>query len=258
MANGQHRRPPKPVIAIVVLAVLGGLGYWWWSSQQATAVTDSMLSGTVESTEYQVASTIAGRIVEVTVAEGDSVEEGDVIARLDDSALKLQVEQADAGVKAADALVDQAKDDGTKAEIAAAKARLDQAKVAVKLAKVQLGFATVKAPHAGVVVSVPANAGENAGPGKALATLADTTDLFVRLYVPEPSIGDAKLGAAAKVTRSGETYDGTVSFVASSAEFTPNAVETREQRGNLVYEVRVRVTDTTGTLKAGLPIDVEL
>lgn len=258
MAKSEHRRPPKPVIAIVVLAVLGGIGYWWWTTQQTATAESTLLSGTIESGEYQVASAIAGRIIEVPVAEGDLVEEGDIIAKLDDAALKLQLDQANSGVKAAKAQVTQAKDDGTKAEVTAAKARLEQARAAVKLAKVQLGYAEVRAPNAGVVVALAANAGQNAGPGKTIATLSDPTDLFVRAYVPEPQVADAVVGASATVKSNGADYPGTISFVAANAEFTPNTVETREQRGNLVYEIRVRVTDPTGALKAGLPVDVEL
>lgn len=257
MANGSHNKPPVPLIIVLVLAIAGG-AYWWWTTQQQAATDGALtLSGTVESTEYTVASALAGRITEVRVAEGDSVAAGDVIATLDDSALKLQVTQAEQGVAAAKAQVKQAKDDGTDAEVEAAKARQKQAEAAVKLAKVQLGYATITAPHDGVIVAVPANVGENAGPGKTLATIADTVELFVRVYVPEPDLGDVKMGQSVKVVATAGSYDGTVAFIASNAEFTPNTVETKEQRGNLVYEVRVRVSDATGALKAGLPVDVE-
>ena len=133
-----------------------------------------------------------------------------------------------------------------------------QANAAVKLAQVQLGYATVKAPHDGVVTAVAANAGQNAAPGRTLATIADTNNLFVRVFVPETRIGDVKLGATVKATTdsSDTTYSGAVEFIASQAEFTPNNVETKEQRVKLVYEVRVRISDTSGTLKAGMPVDV--
>ena len=258
MANEQRRRPPVAVLVIVLLLVAGGLGYWWWSSQQ-TAMSDTLTaSGAVEQTEYQIAPAMAGRIETVTVGEGDSVKAGAVIARLDRRALTLQLAQTVAGVDAAKAGVTQAKNDGTKAEVKAAKARLAQAQAAVKLAKVQLTYATVTAPQAGVVSAVAANAGQNASPGKTIATISDTNDLFVRVFVPETRIGDVKLGAAAtvKTDSSDVTYPGVVEFIASQAEFTPNNVETKEQRVKLVYEVRVRLDDTSGVLKAGMPVDV--
>lgn len=246
------------IAIVVVVAVIAGAAYWWWTTQQATVASQTLtLAGTVESTEYQVASAIAGRITTMTAREGDELATGDVVATLDDTALKLQVSQAEQGVKAAKAQVRQAKDDGTDAEVDAARARQKQAEAAVDIAKVQLGYATIEAPHGGTVVAVPSNAGENAGPGKSLATIADPNDLFVRVYVPEPRLGEVRHGQSVKIVTSGGDVDGTVSFIATAAEFTPNTVETEEQRGNLVFEVRVRVTGDTDTLKAGLPVDVE-
>jgi len=258
MANEKHGRPPVAVVVIVVLLVVGGLGYWWWSSQQAATSGALTASGAVEQTEYQIAPAMAGRIETVTVGEGDSVAAGAVIATLDKRALALQLAQANAGVDAAKAAVTQARNDGTKAEVKAAKARLTQARAAVQLAKVQLTYAVVTAPQAGVVTAVAANAGQNASPGKTIATVSDTSDLFVRVFVPETRIGDVKLGAAATVVTdsSDASYPGTVEFIASEAEFTPNNVETKEQRVKLVYEVRVRLSDTSGVLKAGMPVDV--
>ena len=135
---------------------------------------------------------------------------------------------------------------------------MDQAKAAVSLAKVQLGYATVTAPHGGTVVSVTANAGENASPGKTLATISDPADLFVRVFVPETEIGNVKLGQTATITTDSttNTYNGRVEFVAAAAQFTPNNVETKDQRVKLVYEARVRITDPSGELKAGMPVDV--
>lgn len=256
MANGQHKRPPAPVIVLVVV-VVAAAAWWWYSTRGGGAGATDTLSGTVETTEYQVASAMAGRITSVTAGEGDTVKAGELLVKLDDAALKLQVAQAEQGVDAAEALLRQAKDDGTDAEIDVARARLDQAKAAVKIAKVQLGYASVKAAHSGVLVAVPANAGENASPGRALATIADPADLFVRIYVPEPRLGEVSIGQKATVIAGDERVEGTVFFIATQAEFTPNTVETQENRTNLVYEARVRIAPGS-TLLAGRPVDVTL
>ncbi|MGC3954384.1 MAG: efflux RND transporter periplasmic adaptor subunit [Propionicimonas sp.] len=254
-----HKRPPIPVIVLVVL--LAGGGFWWWWSSTHPAAADGALraSGTAETREYQVSPALAGRIDEVKVAEGDSVKAGDELVRLDRRALELQVEQAKQGVKAAAAGVTNAEDDSdaTKADVKAAKARLAQAEAAVELAELQLGYATITAPRDGQVVSLTANAGQNAAPGRALLTLSDPTDVFVRVFVPEPRIGEVKVGQQVRIASSGlsDQVAGTVSFVAAEAEFTPNTVQTEDQRTTLVFEVRVRVDDP-GTLRAGMPADV--
>ena len=257
MAEHRRRRPLIPVMILLVLALAAG-GYFWWRSAQATESTGLSASGSVEAQQYQVASVIAGRVMKVAASEGDVVKQGQTLVVLDQSALKLQVEQTEQGVKAARAALSNAKEDGTDADVTAARARLNQAEAAVDLAKIQLGYATVTAPHSGVVATLTTNAGENAGPGRTLLTLSDPGDLFVRVFVPETQIGNVKIGQQATVTADSvsEPYPGTVSFVASEAQFTPNNVETKDQRTKLVFEVRVRISDTSGALKAGMPVDV--
>lgn len=255
-----HKRPPVPVIVLVVLLLAGG-GFWWWwtASHPGDADTTLRASGTAEAREYQVAPALTGRVDEVKVAEGDTVKAGDPLVLLDHRALDLQVQQADQGVKAAKAAVTNAEDDSdaTKADVTAAKARQAQAEAAVELAKLQLSFATVTAPRDGQVVSLATNAGQNAAPGRTLVTLSDPADVFVRVFVPEPRIGEVKVGQQVTVSSPSLTaaVPGTVSFVASEAEFTPNTVQTEDQRTTLVFEVRVRVDDPAA-LRAGMPADV--
>lgn len=261
MAGEKRKHPPIPVIVAVLALLIGGGAWWWWTSTQpTTASAQEQVSGSVEANEYQVAAALSGRIIDVKVAEGDKVTKGQELVRLDQSATKLVLDQANQGVTAAKAALTNAKDDddSTKADITAARARLKQAEAAVKLAKVQLGYTVVTAPRDGSVVSITTNTGQNAGPGKTLLTMIDPTDLFVRVFVPETQIGQVKNGQTATLVTdsSTTTYQGTVSFIASQSEFTPNNVQTKEQRVKLVYEVRVRVSDSSGTLKAGMPVDV--
>lgn len=261
MAGDKRRHPPIPVIVVVVLLLIGGGAWWWWSSLQASpAAAQWQATGSVEATNYQVASALAGRVTSVKVAEGDQVTKNQELIRLDRSALKLQLKQVEQGVTAAKAAVTNAKDDSgsTKADIAAAKARLKQAEAAVGLARVQLGYTIITAPRNGTVVLLTTNAGQNAGPGRTLVTLIDPTDLFVRIFVPETEVGKVRIGQAARATADSgqQAYDGTVSFIASESEFTPNTVQTKDQRVKLVFEVRVRITDPSGALKAGMPVDV--
>lgn len=259
MADGRHKRPPVPFIVVVLLLLIGGGTWWWWSTNQPVEVDNTLrASGSAESREYQITPALTGRVTSVKVAEGDTVKAGAQLVRLDTKALTLQLNQAQQGVKAAEAAVTNAKndEDATNADVKATQARLAQAKAAVDLAKVQLSYAVVKAPRAGTIVSLTTNVGQNAAPGRTIVTMTDPADVFVRVFVPEPRIGQVSVGQQVTVS-SNSTSDitGRVTFIASTAEFTPNTVQTEDQRVNLVFEVRVQLDDTS-QIKAGMPADV--
>lgn len=254
----------KPVIVIVALAVVVG-GYFAWQAwgPNSQASSNSLSgSGTIEAEQIAVTPQTAGRVVSAPAEEGAQVNKGDVLYELDDSLLKLQVEQAQAGADAARSNYVSVKDDSgsTKAEREAAQATYKQAVVALKMAKVQLGYATITSPIDGVLSSIAVKAGENAVTGSTLAVVSDTANLTVTIYVPENRIGEVKLGQAGSLTTdsTSKTYSAKVTFVASDAEFTPASVETKDQRVKLVYQVKLALTDADAALKPGMPADVTL
>ncbi|MDP2183321.1 MAG: efflux RND transporter periplasmic adaptor subunit [Actinomycetota bacterium] len=250
------------ILVVVIVAVLAAGGWWAWTTYGDTeAPEDAFLggSGTVEADEVTVSSVIAGRIESVTATEGAEVASGTVLFSLDSAVLDLQVQQAEAGVRGAEAALSKVKaDDGTKAEVNQAKARVDQAKAALEMARAQAGYAQVEAAVSGVITQVTASAGENAAPGKTLAKIADLKRLHVSVYISETEIGQIKLDQWATVTTdsSSREFDARVTYIASQAEFTPSNIETKDQRVKLVYEVRLDIPDSGDVLKPGMPVDV--
>jgi HlyD family secretion protein len=246
------------VVVVLVLAV-AGVGAWVAFSSGGSQTQQLTGSGSIEAPEVAIAPLVAGTIVEAPVAEGAPVKTGDVLFRIDDSVVKLQVAQAQAGVNAAKAGRDQAKaDKKSKAEIAAAQAQLDMATAGLQLAQLQLSYCTVTSPVDGIVLTKALDAGEIAAPGKTLATVGRLDELTVTVYVPESDIGRVKVGAKATLLTDSTTsaFSCTVTSVASEAEFTPAQVETKDQRVKLVYAVKLSVGDSSGTLKPGMPADV--
>jgi HlyD family secretion protein len=83
----------------------------------------------------------------------------------------------------------------------------------------------------------------------------------VRAYVTEPQLANVKLGKQARVTLDAgdtrQTLTGTVSWVSTQAEFTPTPIQTRDERADLVYAVKIRVANENGALKVGMPVDVD-
>ena len=89
----------------------------------------------------------------------------------------------------------------------------------------------------------------------------DTVEL--RAYVTEPQLAHMKIGQSVQVSidvggEKRRSLPGTVSWVSSQAEFTPTPIETRDERTNLVYAIKVRVVNQGGILKIGMPADVQL
>ena len=141
-------------------------------------------------------------------------------------------------------------------DVAASDARVAQ--IAERIAK-----SRVTAPFAGTVLATYARAGEYVQAGQPLFRLASLDTLTLRAYVTEPQLAQLKLGQRVQVTVDrGEgnrlAMPGTVSWIASKAEFTPTPVQTRDERADLVYAVKILVPNRGGVLKIGMPADVAL
>jgi HlyD family secretion protein len=146
-------------------------------------------------------------------------------------------------------------------EVEAARARVAEARAALTLAQARLAEARLVSPITGLVLRKNVEVGETVNPGVSILTLMDPRDLWVRAYVPEIDIGRVKLGQEARITVDaypGRAFAGTVSEIASEAEFTPKNVQTRKERVNLVFRIKIAVRNPDGVLKPGMPADAEI
>jgi HlyD family secretion protein len=115
-------------------------------------------------------------------------------------------------------------------------------------------------PLDGTVLSKLSMQGEMAGVGKPIFTIADLTSLNLKAYVSGNQLSSIKIGQKVSVivdTPDGvKTLSGTLTWVSESAEFTPKTIQTKEERVNLVYAIKVRV-ENDGSLKIGMPGEVD-
>lgn len=119
----------------------------------------------------------------------------------------------------------------------------------------------VKNPIAGTVLATYVKTGEVVQPGQPLYKIADLSTVDVRAYVAETQLAQVHLGTDAEVAvDSGagalKTLKGKVTWISSQAEFTPTPIQTREERADLVYAIKIRVPNGDGVLKVGMPADV--
>lgn len=120
----------------------------------------------------------------------------------------------------------------------------------------QLNRALVRNPVSGVVLTKYAMAGEVTAPGKALYKIADLSVITLRVYVSGTQLSGLKLGQAVKVYADDgpvnyREYPGLITTIADKAEFTPKTIQTKEERADLVYAVKIHVRNN-GLLKIGM------
>ncbi len=96
--------------------------------------------------------------------------------------------------------------------------------------------------------------------GVPVYTISLAESVYVRAYIDEPSLGLAVPGARVTVVTDtqGRRYQGQIGFVSPRAEFTPKSVETPSLRSDLVYRLRIVVTDGDEFLRQGMPVTVVL
>jgi HlyD family secretion protein len=144
--------------------------------------------------------------------------------------------------------------------IAAQRAAVAQAEASVAQMDAALDFALVRAPFDGLITVRHREPGETVGAGAPVLTLRNPEDRWVRIYVRADEVGRISVGQSATITGDAypdRTYQGSVAFIASEAEFTPRNVQTTEERVKLVYRVKVQITGDPGhDLKPGLAADV--
>jgi multidrug resistance efflux pump len=177
------------------------------------------------------------------------------------NAAASQHEIAESAVALAQAQVEGLQIGATPEQIAAVEAQVEVARAALESLQVEVDKLTLAAPISGLVLERPVHVGELAMPGAPLMTLADLDQVSLTVYVPEDQLGQVQLGQPVSVTVDAypdRTFMGAVSFVASEAEFTPKNVQTREERVNMVFAVKVKLPNSDHALKPGMPADAVL
>lgn len=124
-----------------------------------------------------------------------------------------------------------------------------------------LGKSYIISPINGVVLNKYTNQHEMAVYGKPLFKIADLDEMTLRAYVSGDQLSKVKIGATVKVRidASDEQYnnfDGVVEWISNKAEFTPKIIQTKEERVNLVYAIKVKVRND-GKIKIGMPGEVK-
>ena len=126
----------------------------------------------------------------------------------------------------------------------------------------RLARSRIRSPLAGTVLARYVEPGEFVQAGQPLFKLASLDSLTLRAYVAQAQLTQLRLGQAVRVgvddADSIATLPGRITWIAPSAEFTPTPIQTREERADQVYAVKVAVANPGGRLRIGMPGELML
>lgn len=128
--------------------------------------------------------------------------------------------------------------------------------VQMSIVQDQLARCNIVNPMEGTVLTKYAMQNEMTLPGKALYKIADLSTVILRAYISGSQLSEIKLGQSVKVLVDApddgyKEYAGTITWVSDKAEFTPKTIQTKEERANLVYAIKIDVKND-GYLKLGM------
>ncbi|MBZ5666268.1 MAG: efflux RND transporter periplasmic adaptor subunit [Acidobacteriia bacterium] len=321
-----------PVLILLAAVIAAGVYFYPRLNGKTEVENQLILSGNIETHESLVSFKVQGRIIDLPVEEGQSVEQGTLLARLDDADYQQKVrideatvhvresnlaltlagtreqevkasqqnvfdaeadlqqkkadyeraqrlfskdeisaqdrdladtarKRAEAVFQAAQQRYSQAVEGSRKEDIVIARANLTQAHANLGLSRVNLDYTTLRAPSAGVITVRQAELGEVVVPGTPVVTLADLDHIWLRAYIAETDLGRIRWGQQANITTDtypGKQYRGRVSFISSTAEFTPKSVQTYKERVMLVYRIKIDIDNLNHELKPGMPADAHI
>ena len=189
---------------------------------------------------------------------GSRKQRDDALTRRD--VAQARVRGAEERVRSATEVVNRVRAGARSQEIEAAAARVAAVDAQIASIAKSASDAVVRSPLAGVVTEKLVDAGEIVRPGTPLAIVADLDHAWANVYIGEPDVPKVKLGQPATLftDAGGPGIPGTITFIASKAEFTPRNVQTAEERSKLVYRLKITVDNRQGVLKQGMPVEAEI
>jgi len=209
-------------------------------------------AGVIEATEVDVSARLSSPIEAFDAKEGEDVKSGQVLVRLKGDDVRPASRQADLDYQRAERLFK----GGNLSQDALDRSRFQRDDAVLKVE-----WCEVKAPLSGTVLRTYREAGELTAPGTKLLTLADLSEVWAMIYLPQPTVSKISLGQVVEgilPEMRGSAFKGRVAFIRPEAEFTPKNVQTREERTRLVYGVKIVFPNPDRILKPGMTVEVSL
>ena len=223
-------------------------------------------SGTIEVTEINISTKIAGRIISIPKEEGEAIEKGDLAVKIDFDEINAQKNSAAANLANAGKNFNRVKElyktgSISKRDFDNAEATYIMAKASLDRVSASMENAVIFSPISGVILSKNVEPGETAFPGTPIITIADISKPWIKIYIPEKQIGLIKLGQKAFIyvdSFPDKPFAGKVTSISNKAEFTPKTIQTKDERVKLMFAVKIIIENKDQSLKPGMPADAEI
>lgn len=250
----------KSLFLIVLLLIIFGFIWFFYTNNKNKHLT---ASGTIEATEIVVSSKIAGKISDIAINQGETVVKNQILATIEAAELEKALKIAQTKYNLAkndfernsklyqDGIISAQLYDTLKSNIDVAYANL-------QIAQTQYDNATIRSPISGIVLVKAIEKGELASIGAPIGTLADLSKVNLIVFISEENIGKINLGEDVSVSVDSypnEQFKGKIIYISDKAEFTPKSIQTKEERTNLVFAVKIEILNLDEKLKPGMPAD---
>jgi HlyD family secretion protein len=265
-------------LAVLIAAAAGlyylGGKYLWPPADRNTIQT----VGIIEAPEVNISSRIGGRIAALTLVEGDVVEAGAVVCRIEDVDIRNQFAKAGADLASARAelagaertlrrnqalyaekvIAAQTRDDAA-TRVDKGRAALAAAQASLQFYKDQLADTQVRTPISGVVVSKNLEVGEWVNPGTAILTIDDLSTIWARVDLEETQLGFVHVGSPAQVTLPTQpptVISGQVMAVGQEGQFATQTDVRRGRQDIRTFYVKVRLLQAGAAAAPGMTAEV--
>ncbi|HDS09408.1 MAG TPA: efflux RND transporter periplasmic adaptor subunit [Firmicutes bacterium] len=233
-----------------------------------------IVSGTVEVKDIRISSELPGKVLNIYKREGEEVQEGEVLLKIEDLQYKIQMKAAEIQKEQVIALLNDSESDYKRAKnlfqansiskeqynkaelnFKINTLRLQEVEENISLLDLYLTKTEIFSPVTGVIYERYVEQGEVISPGFPLFFIHDLKDLYIKTYIQERYIGMVSIGDNVFLNIDaypGKRFKGIVNYISSVPEFTPSTLQTEDQRVIQVYEVRVLPLEGWEHFKPGL------
>jgi HlyD family secretion protein len=258
----------KKIIPLTIIVVALTISTLYFEVFRHILSDDSRIegSGTIEVTEIDIGSKIAGRVTFIPKSEGETVVRGETVARLDSN--ELDAQRLSVAAYLINARSNMERVEKLYKAGSVSRKDYDQMVTAFKVAgannrlvNATIENAVIVSPVDGIILEKNLEVGEMAFPGTPVLTVADLKKVWIKIYVTQPNLGFIMLGQKASVfidSYPDRAFPGRVVAISNRAEFTPKTIETKDERTKLMFAVKIAVDNPDLILKPGMPADASI